>query len=237
MGEDSGTFKWKPHIDAPLCKLFTEFIQNIQRIFVPLCFRSVLWSFPANDRSLHEICRSYRRFLTVYARTFCKYFFSLPLRFGFSLRRCVHHWHHQQPGLLVALKRIYGPGFGYGQKARLSGSVGRAVVGTLRSPCVAFEIHPWTWNPVGRSAERFKPLQLTWSQPQPLQQTLAFLRRVLQWLDSLWTWKRLSEMSRPWSRDIAGEKTELSNEKKYKSRNVAYEQTTDCHRMRNVHHL
>ena len=44
-------------------------------------------------------------------------------------------------------------------------------------------------------------------------------------------------MSHPWSWDIAGEETEVSKEQKYKSRNEPFEQMTDCHSMRNVHHL
>ena len=37
--------------------------------------------------------------------------------------------------------------------------------------------------------------------------------------------------------DNAGEETELSEEKKYKSINEEFEQINDCYSMRNVHHL
>ena len=40
-----------------------------------------------------------------------------------------------------------------------------------------------------------------------------------------------------WSLEIAGEEIELSQEQKYKSKNEALEQMTDCNSMRNVLHL
>ena len=57
---------------------------------------------------------------------------------------------------------------------------GKRIVRTLRSPCVVFEIHRGHRNSGGRSTERFKPLHLTGSQPQALQQTLRFHRGVLK---------------------------------------------------------